>query len=530
MKNKEKGQIIIILAVSLIAILGVTALAVDGSMIYRERREDQTTADSSALSAATTAAANSTCAVARTAAITAAQNFALAQEGVTLANDSSSPNRVEATCSADSTTLDIRIVVTSNPETTFAKMVSRNELTTTVESVARVTFGGGVYADGNGMWATGNTCDANGGIWLSGTSKIFVTGGGVYSGSCIVEYAAPGGIFTDGAPIFYAGKTGNGVRTFIYGGQTQYVGTPWTSGTNGIVFSNNTTAFLLSNQTSVPGQSYQLSDGMIQPGLYANPVFSPSQWPVYTATVPTLTPIPAMVEQTCSGLPDYGTPDLSYSATTRVLNPGIYNSMSQGYTNVKRNPGVYCIRSGGSVTFQQLNVEANNTIFYFMGSGSFNVSGGINTVTMNDSSIYLTNGNFDVSNGTFNAQDFTVYLKQGSFYLRNGAYGATMSAPTCDDSSCGVGPAIKGVLVHMDPANTGTFNIQNGNGSPHKLYGTVYAPNALAIIDGATNTYSTNVQFIAKRIELSGSAGITMNTSSGNLYSSSGAGSVELLK
>jgi hypothetical protein len=82
----------------------------------------------------------------------------------------------------------------------------------------------------------------------------------------------------------------------------------------------------------------------------------------------------------------------------------------------------------------------------------------------------------------------------------------------------------------MDPANTGTLNILNGNGSPHKLYGTIFAPNALATIDGATNTYSTDVQFIAKRIELSGSAAITLRTTEGNLYTTGGAGAVELLK
>ncbi|MBA4384915.1 MAG: hypothetical protein C0410_09280, partial [Anaerolinea sp.] len=39
MKTQEKGQIIVVLAVALVAILGITALAVDGSMIYSERRE-----------------------------------------------------------------------------------------------------------------------------------------------------------------------------------------------------------------------------------------------------------------------------------------------------------------------------------------------------------------------------------------------------------------------------------------------------------------------------------------------------------
>ncbi len=529
-KNSESGQIIVILAVALVAVLGITALAVDGSMIYAERREDQSTADSTALSAAQTASASSTCAIARTAAINQAIVYASAQEGVALVNDTTSPNRVEATCNADNTKLTVKVVVTSNAPTTFAKMVSRDQLTTTVESTSQLTFGSNIFASGDGFWATGTTCDANGGIWLSGTSKVFIKGGGVYSSSCISVRAAPGGIFTDGGPIHYTGSTGNGMRTLNLGSKTAYIGTPGTTGTNGLIFSNNTTSFMLANQLTVPATTYQLSDGMIQPGLYANPLFSAAQWPTYQPTLSVLPTIPVMPTQPCTGLVDFGTPDLSWSATPRILNPGIYTKMDQGYTNLQLNPGVYCIKAGGTVKFNQLNVIANNTIFYFMGSGSFLVGNGINTMTMNASSIYLTNGNFDVSNGTFKAEPITIFIKQGSFFLRNGAYGATMRAPTCSDSSCGVGPAIKGVMLYMDAANTGTLNILNGNGSPHNLYGTIFAPNALAYIDGATNTYSTDVQFIAKRIELSGSAGITLRTTEGNLYTTGGAGSVELLK
>ncbi len=530
MKTIESGQIIVVLAVALVAILGITALAVDGSMIYAERRNDQTTADSTALSAAQTASANATCATARPAAISQAIAYASAQEGVALVNDSTSPNRVEATCNADNTKLTIKVVITSNAPTTFAKMVSRDQLTTTVESTSQINFGSNIFASGDGFWSTGTTCDANGGIWLSGTSKVFITGGGVYSSSCISVRSAPGGIFTDGGLINYTGSTGNGMRTLTVGSKIEYIGTPGTAGTNGLIFSKNTTSFMLANQPTFPTATYQLSDGMIQPGLYANPLFADDKWPTYQPVLSVLPTIPVMPTQPCTGLVDYGTPDLSYSATPRILNPGIYAKMDQGYTNLVLSPGVYCIKAGGSLNFNQLNVTANNTIIYFMGAGSFNVGSGINTMTMNTSSIYLTNGNFDVSNGTFNANPITIYIKQGNFYLRNGAYGATMKAPTCSDSSCGVGPAIKGVLLYMDPANTGTLNILNGNGSPHKLYGTIFAPNALAYIDGATNTYSTDVQFIAKRIELSGSAGITLRTTEGNLYTTGGAGAIELLK
>ncbi|MHB8136396.1 MAG: pilus assembly protein TadG-related protein, partial [Anaerolineaceae bacterium] len=83
-----------ILAVALVAVLGITALAIDGSIIYQERRNDQTTADSTALSAAQTASANATCATARVAAINQAIAYASAQEGIALANDTTSPNRV----------------------------------------------------------------------------------------------------------------------------------------------------------------------------------------------------------------------------------------------------------------------------------------------------------------------------------------------------------------------------------------------------------------------------------------------------
>ncbi|MDO9121216.1 MAG: hypothetical protein Q7U31_05480, partial [Anaerolineaceae bacterium] len=133
------------------------------------------------------------------------------------------------------------------------------------------------------------------------------------------------------------------------------------------------------------------------------------------------------------------------------------------------------------------------------------------------------------SNGTFNAANITIFIKQGSFYLRNGAYGANMSAPNCTTSACGVGPAIKGVLLYMDPANTVTYNIQNGNGT-HTLSGTMYCPNALATFDGGTATKTNKFQLIAKRISMSGSASLTMDTNDGELYATNSASTVELLK
>lgn len=521
MKTQEKGQIVVILAVALVAVLGITALAIDGSMIYQERRDDQTTADSTALSAAQTASASISCAAARTAAINQAITYASAQEGVALVNDTTSPNRVEANCSADNKNLTIKIVVTTDTPTTFAKMISRNQLQTRVEATSQVNFGAGVFAGGSALWSTGPTCDANGGIWLSGTAVIKIRGGGAYSKSCISVASSPSGVMSDSAPIYYSGTSGTNVTTVNVGSKVVYLGVAGQSGSNGLMLARWQNAYvLIQPDLNLPtGYGYQVNPA-------PNTSIPEAVWPIAVPIMPTPTFTDAMPPQTCSGLTDFGT----LPSTTTNYTQGIYSSITVAPTSdATFGSGVYCIKPGGNVSFQQKNVTARNTIFYFQGAGSFTITGGVKTVTMDNSSVYMTNGDFDVSQGTFNAQNITIYLKQGSFWLRNGAYGATLLAPNCNNSACGVGPSIKGVLIYMDPANTGTFNVINGNGT-HNLTGTIYAPNALAVLDGGTRSVTNDIQLIAKRIALSGSATITMDTDNGDLYAGGTGTSVELLK
>jgi Flp pilus assembly protein TadG len=55
-KRNESGQILILLALALVGLLGFTALAIDGSMVYTDRRYDQSAADSASLAGAQAAA------------------------------------------------------------------------------------------------------------------------------------------------------------------------------------------------------------------------------------------------------------------------------------------------------------------------------------------------------------------------------------------------------------------------------------------------------------------------------------------
>lgn len=516
MKKNESGQIIVILAVALVAILGITALAVDGSMIYAERRDDQSTADSAALAAAQAASASPTCATAQTAAIQKAQQYASQYEGVVLANDATSPSRVEATCNADNSKLTIKVMVTSNTNTTFAKMVSRNQLQTRVEASSQVTFGSTAFAGGNGLIALGKTCDGEGGIYASGgeMAGAYVENGGIYSGSCL-SASGSAKILSSNGPIGYGGKT---TTIFMAGTQKQY------TGANGLIFAHNAPAFIaVDSDLKVTTKEAQLKDGII-PNMT---IFPQATWPIPEVVDYSGLTVPAMPAPDCASLPVQN-PTFDWKPLT--IYPGRYpNGITQGSGTLNLVPGTYCIGASKDVYLSQSAIEASGTRFYFEGAGSFTFTG-YQTLRMDDSTIYLTNGNFVISNGTFSADRISIYIRQGNFTLSNGNYGVHMTP--CDSNGCGVSPGLKGLLLNMDKTyNTaGKIDIINGNGT-HFIQGTMFAPNAKAIVSGGTSTVAINVQMIAKRIDLSGSGRLFMSLDTDGLYSATGgAGSIELLK
>jgi hypothetical protein len=562
MQKNESGQIIVILAVALVAILGITALAVDGSMIYAERRNDQTTADSAAMAGAQAAASSATCAAGQSQAIYSAQQYASQQEGVALVNNASSPNRVEATCNADNSKLTVKVVVTSNTPTTFAKMVSRNQLQTRVESTSQVTFGSGEFAGGSGLVSLGTTCDANGGIYSLGGSKINVSSGGVFSSSCL-KVTGSSYIFSANDPIFYTGK---GATQFTVGTLTEY------TGANGIIFDGTAPVFIKIDPDLTAPSGLQYNANTNTP----NTAIPQSEWPIPTSVPITVGNIPVMtpISEPVCGPATSASP----SPSSAKIYPGTYTSLtwnSDGSGNLTFDPGVYCFSGalnlyGGSSTAKVIMdgvtlyftsssgndfsswgnfrfsfengifyskkgnfrtsqaFTANNSKFY-LESGNFTLDGSA-IMTMNNSSIYMKNGILKASAGAkFNATNITMYIKQGDFTIEGGAK-VNLSAPNCSNISCGVGPAIQGVLLYMDKLNTGSLNINNGTDDAYKLNGTIYAPNALAYFTGGTKTNAINVQLIAKRIEVREGAVLNMDISSAILYTTGGPSSVELLK
>lgn len=339
---QEKGQIIVILALGMVAILGITALAIDGSLLYSQRRNDQNTADSAALAGAGAAAhklrdfnpSDFSCdpgstSLARQAsdlAVNAAIESALV-DGVNLDRyDLSNQNGVTVRCDKDSAQndyLDIHVMVTSSSEqseenptpkiqTYFLQAFSNNSLQTTVEAIARV-YPNQPFAYGNALVSLANSCGKNsGGIFFNGNSLTDITSGGIFSNSCV-----------DAGGSTTVKVTGGSVHAYS------------TTGCNNFT-------------PSVTNTTCSKASEKIPTGILPDP--------------------------TC---PYYGDDAFKkvYSKTSSSIGPGWYPGgihLKSGYS-VELLPGLYCIE-GGLSNHAQSKLIGHNVTLYFLDNSSVSLN------------------------------------------------------------------------------------------------------------------------------------------------------------
>jgi hypothetical protein len=327
--KNEKGQIIIILALGLVAILGFTALALDGSMIYKERRADQSTADSAALAGAGAAAqslknaqptdfycggslAGTATEVAILAAMDAAQSSAIVDNVVLRQayNETDFPtgNGVLVSCKTDEfgSYLDVRVMVSTVADTNFARVVGTNQLSTRVEATARV-YPRQPAAYGNAIVSLSNSCGPLGGIDFGGNSTVHINYGGVFSNSCL-----------------YAGGS---TAVTIEGGTASYYST-YTGGCPGAIVSD----------------------------AAACPIKVTKKLPSLNIKVPQCTNA-AYVNAPSSG----------------TMNPGNYKGISAGTKDTLiLNPGLYCLKGDLSANADALLRAEGVTFYMYSGGVHFN--------------------------------------------------------------------------------------------------------------------------------------------------------------
>ncbi|HQN04357.1 MAG TPA: pilus assembly protein TadG-related protein [Anaerolineaceae bacterium] len=349
-KKHEKGQIVVILVLAFVGILGFVAIAVDGGMIFSDRRYDQNAADASALAGAGVAAqyleneeinwtnfdcGSSTVHAAEDLAVAKAQERAAANN-FTLETTLDNQHGVIVNCVDDDWTgsydekyLEVQVKVSSDVNTSFAHLFYNGRIRNTVEAVARIrprtsmTFG---YA----IAALREDCpnSSTGGVNFDGgghtDANVTIFNGGIYSAACM---------------------RGNG-SVAVY--SDTEIGNYYTTDLN-----------LVGGATVSPYPQKATED-----------------LPDFSLDPPN-----------CSGLTNFG--EVKKPDAAHPIGPGIYSKITVGNNDdLVMNPGLYCVGafsiSGGTVTGSGVTIYMNGT-----GSNDrFSVSGGtVNLESPGDDSL-----------------------------------------------------------------------------------------------------------------------------------------------
>ena len=372
-KRREKGQVLALIALFMVALIAAAALAVDGSRLYATRRSAQSGADNSALAAALALCLGNdpTDAALDSALVNGFDN-----------NGSSNAVEVNHPPEAGPYTGDddyVEVVISSDVEASFSQVIFAGDLGVSARAVAHCAQGGGELAGGNALVAlksTGNcTFDAN------GNGSITVNGGGIQVNS---NSATRAGCASGNALV-------NADSISIVGGYRTSGNADWTPDPT----------------TGAPFLPDPLG-GLAAPPIPTNPDGACPDYSISSNDADTINP----------GL--YCSISASGNSTL-TLNPGVYyidngNFSESGNANITAN-GVMIYMEDGDFTI----IGDGTMLFTAPGSGDYE------GILLN-----LTSGNFSISgNGTLTSSGM-VYLDGGDFSLSgNGNF--DISAPTSGD-------------------------------------------------------------------------------------------------
>jgi Flp pilus assembly protein TadG len=174
--SSEKGQALIVIALAAVGLFAFAALAIDGSMVFSDRRHAQNTADTAALAAALAKIRSQSFEAAAT---QRATSNGYDNNHTTNIVDVYNPP-VDGFYAGNSEYIQVKI--TSNVKTTFARVIGRSEVINHVEAVARAVpgyatsmFGGSAVV---GLDPSG--CKA---VFFNGNANMTLTGSGIYVNS-----------------------------------------------------------------------------------------------------------------------------------------------------------------------------------------------------------------------------------------------------------------------------------------------------------------------------------------------------------
>lgn len=458
MSRYFRGQALILIAIAMAALIGITALAVDTGNAYLNRRNAQSAADAAALAAALAKVKNQDW---QQAALTRAATNGFSNDANTTITVNYPP---AAGCNGQSGPYAgndeyIQVLIRTKVSTYFGAIVGIRELNNCVEAIARArpATNGALF---NGMAVVTTHPTGQSSFLLNGGAHVRVRQSGIFVNSSHAQ-----GLFLNGNSDIVMDTYGQTVSG--------------TYGRNG-------------NATVTPG------------------IVQGSQIDFNANTFSFVPPIPT--PPTCSGPGSQ-----SQSGNTITFTPGTFNNITinSGQTAVFQ-PGVYCLNgnfnlngnatltSSGRVIFvtQNQNITYNGgvtlnipdiEIYTVNGTWTFN---GSNTFTPNRIRFYASGSGKWIVNGgsTISASDAFFYLTSG-YIIWNGTSNINLHGPAAGDP-------FAGILVYMPWGNSSpvTFN----GGSNIYVTGAYLAPSAPMTVNGSVNAQAVRSQIVVRTLTVNG--------------------------
>jgi len=180
-KRSEHGQALILIALAIVGLVGMTGLVVDGGNAFLDRRRAQNAADTAALAGAVTRIRGGSSWVEKTMQVAAQNGYD--NNGTTNSVEVQSPP-VSGPYAGDIEY--IQVIITSRVKTYLASVVGWREITNTVSAVARSKMP--EYKEilnGNAVISLAQTsdCENEKAFWAHGEATLDITGGGVFVNS-----------------------------------------------------------------------------------------------------------------------------------------------------------------------------------------------------------------------------------------------------------------------------------------------------------------------------------------------------------
>jgi hypothetical protein len=227
-KHTESGQAIVLLALAIIVLLGLTALAIDGGMAFSDRRHAQNASDASSLAGGGAAAitldnnnvnyVNWNCAhasisvLARQEALNAAIGRA-ASNGYIVDDDIGDHNGVLFECGSDylgwwDKYIDVTTKVSSTTDAYLGRLFFDGQFTNNVGAVTRIRPRSPVGLNHAVVALNEADCSGNSnGVLLGGSSSTYLFGGGIYSNGCLNCNGTSFEVGITNGDVRYAGQT-----------------------------------------------------------------------------------------------------------------------------------------------------------------------------------------------------------------------------------------------------------------------------------------------------------------------------------